>query len=116
MMKCLTVLAVAGLTALAASAADKDAVKKEDAKASEWTGKLQTGVVAIGGETTGTVLETKNGRFELDLGRDETLRKNADKLGGKQVKVSGTLTVRKGVEVKERRIIKVTDLKEADAK
>jgi opacity protein-like surface antigen len=101
------------LAPLCAAAADD---KKDEPKASEWTGKLQTGVVAIGGETTGTVLQTKEGSFELSFGQDKGLRNSAEKFGGKQVTVTGKLNVRKGVEVKERRIITVTAIKEAGAK
>jgi hypothetical protein len=100
----LFVTGLAGLVALSAAAAG------ERAKEMEWRGKLRTGIVAIGGETTGTVLETDKGSFELDLGRDKQLRQLADKLDGKGVVVKGTLTVRKGVEVKERRIIRVRSL------
>ncbi len=96
--------------------ADEGKDKKDPPKAAEWTGKLQTGVFTIGGETTGIVLMTKGGSFELDLGKNKELRDKANKLNGKQVTVTGTLNVRKGVEVKERRIITVTGLKEADAK
>ena len=77
-------------------------------------GTLRTGVVAIGGETTGLVIETKAGTFELDVGKDKQLREKAEKLDGKVVVVTGTLTVRRGVEVKERKIITVASLKEAE--
>jgi hypothetical protein len=87
----------------------------QPAKKVEMTGKLRTGVVAIGGETTGIIIETKKGRFELDLGKNKELRARAAKLNGKQVTVTGTLVIRKGVEVKERRIITVKTLKEATA-
>jgi hypothetical protein len=104
--------------ALPAFAADKDKDKdKDEPKKVEVKGKLHTGVVAIGGETTGVVVETeKEGSYELDLGKDKELRDKADKLDGKAVVVAGTLTVRKGVEVKERRIIAVGSLKAADDK
>ena len=92
------------LAALSATAADK-----EEPKATEWTGKLETGIVAIGGETTGVVLTTKSGRFELQLNKEQ--REKAEKLNGKQVTVTGKLTIKKGVEVRERRIIEVTTIK-----
>lgn len=44
------------------------------------------------------------------------LRKKAESLNGKNVTVTGTLNIRKGVEVAERRIISVTALKEAGDK
>ena len=111
-------LIAAGLAVfmLTPAAADEGKDTKKEPKASEWTGKLQTGVFAIGGETTGVVLTTKNGAFELELGKNKELRDKAERLSGKQVVITGTLNVRKGVEVKERRIITVTGLKAADAK
>ena len=93
----------------------KDA-KDKDAKKVELTGKLRTGIVAIGGETTGTLLETKKGTYELDFGKQKELRQKAEKLNGKNVKVVGKLEIRKGVEVKERRIVTVTSLEEAKDK
>ena len=93
----------------------KDAKEKE-AEKMEFTGKLRTGIVAIGGETTGTILETKKGSFELDFGKQKDLRQKAEKLNGKNVTVVGRLDIRKGVEVKERRIVTVTSLEEAKDK
>jgi hypothetical protein len=96
--------------ALAVFAADKDA-KKVEVK-----GTLRTGIVAVGGETTGTIIQTKDGQLELELGTNKELREKAAKLDGKMVAVSGTLEVRKGVEVKERKIITVMSLDEAKDK
>jgi hypothetical protein len=83
----------------------------------QFKGKLQTGIVAIGGETTGVILDVKKKgkvvRYELDLTKNKALRDKADKLNGKEVEVKGTLNVRKGLAVKERRIITVTSLKAA---
>ncbi len=93
----------------------KDA-KDKDAKRMELTGKLRSGIVAIGGETTGTLLETKMGTFELDFGKQKDLRKKAQKLNGKTVTVVGKLEIRKGVEVKARKIVTVTSLEEAKDK
>ncbi len=73
-------------------------------------GKLQTGIMAIGGETTGTIITAKGVTWELDLGRNADLQKKAGKLNGKQVLVRGELTRRQGVEVKERWIVKVSSL------
>lgn len=90
----------------------KDAKDKEAEKV-ELTGKLRTGIVAISGETTGTIIETKKGKFELDFGKQKELRQKAEKLNGKTVLVIGTLKIRSGVEVKERKIVSVTSLEEA---
>lgn len=74
----------------------------------EWTGKVLTGVVAIGGETTGIVLETAQGRLELQC--DAAQRAALDGLKGQQVTVRGKLDIRPGVEMPERRIITVTEI------
>ena len=80
-------------------------------KTETFEGTLQTGVVAIGGETTGIVLKTeKNGQYELDFNKNEQLQKLAGTLNGKRVVVKGTYQPRPGVEVKERRIILVSSL------
>ena len=74
-------------------------------------GTLRTGIVAIGGETTGTTITAKGIKWELDFGKNAELRAAAEKLDGKQVTVTGTLEHRVGVEVKERWIVTVTSLK-----
>jgi len=101
------------LLAVPAPGADKG---KEGPKKVEVKGTLRTGVVAIGGETTGTVIDTKAGRYELELGKDKALRAKARRLDGTPVVVAGTLEVRKGIEVRQRKIITVTSLKGADEK
>jgi hypothetical protein len=111
MMKQFLVAAGIAMIVIAPVSAEEPKNQKEPAK--EWTGKLETGIVAIGGETTGVVLTTKNGRFELELGKNRELRDKAEKLNGKEITLTGTLTIRKGLEIKERRIITVTGLKEA---
>jgi hypothetical protein len=74
-------------------------------------GTLRSGIVAIGGETTGTTITSKGIKWELDLGQNAELRTVAEKLSGKQVTVTGTLERRAGVEIKERWIVTVTGLK-----
>ena len=73
-------------------------------------GVLRTGLVAIGGETTGTTLMAKGITWELDFGKDGELRAAAAKLDGKLVTVTGALERRAGVEIKERWIVEVTSL------
>lgn len=90
--------------------------KEEEAKKVTLIGTLRTGIVAVGGETTGTILETKEGKYELDFGQNKELRQKAAKLNGQAVLVAGTLEIRKGVEVKERKIITVTRLEKAKVK
>jgi hypothetical protein len=75
-------------------------------------GTLRTGVVAIGGETTGTTITAKGIKWELNFGKNAELRAASEKLNGKLVTVSGMLERRAGVEIKERWIVTVTSLKE----
>jgi hypothetical protein len=74
-------------------------------------GMLKTGVVAIGGETTGTTITAREITWELNFGKNEELRKAAEKWNGQQVTVTGSLERRAGVEVKQRWIVTVTSLK-----
>jgi protein tyrosine phosphatase (PTP) superfamily phosphohydrolase (DUF442 family) len=74
----------------------------------EWTGKVLTGIVAIGGETTGIVLETAQGRLELQC--DAAQRATIESLKGQQVTIRGKLETRAGVEIPERKIIAVTEI------
>jgi hypothetical protein len=78
-------------------------------------GKLQTGVVAIGGETTGTTITARDITWELEFGKNDELRKAADKWNGQQVTVTGSLERRAGVEVKQRWIVTVSSLKGPEA-
>lgn len=73
-------------------------------------GTLRTGIVAIGGETTGTTITAKSVTWELDFGKNAELRKAAEKHDGKKVTVRGSLERRAGVEIKEQWIVMVTDL------
>ncbi len=107
-------LVTLGLTLGMATAGDEpkkgaDAYIKVEVK-----GKLQTGIVAIGGETTGTIIATPKGTLELDFGKNKELRALAEKLNGKNAVVNGTLTIRRGVEIRQRFIVAVTGLKGAD--
>jgi hypothetical protein len=76
-------------------------------------GTLRTGIVAIGGETTGTMITAKGIKWELEFGKNVELRKTAEKLDGKLVTVSGTLGRHAGIEVKERWIVTAASIKEA---
>jgi hypothetical protein len=107
----LTLLALLCLVAVPAVAADKDA---EPSIKVEIRGTLATGIVAIGGETTGTTITVKNVTWELDLGGDKDLIAMADKLNKKMALVTGTYEKKKGLEVPERHIVKVTSIKAAE--
>jgi hypothetical protein len=78
------------------------------AQAGEWTGRLQTGVVAIGGETTGVTLRTASATFELRL--SEVQLAEAGRLDGETVRVRGRLSEVPGVEIAVRHIIDVDEL------
>ena len=80
----------------------------------EAKGKIATGIVAIGGETTGTTITTPGGTFELDFSKNKDLQAQAEKLNGKIGVVTGTLAIRKGVEVRQRFIVTVATLKAPD--
>lgn len=73
-------------------------------------GTLRTGIMAVGGETTGTTITAKGIQWELDFGRNAELRATAEKLNGKPVTVNGTLERRAGVEIKERWVVTVASL------
>jgi len=80
-----------------------------------YEGTLQIGIMAIGGETTGVILETGEGfPYELDFASNEELRKLAEKLNGKKVVVQGEYKPRQGLEISERRIIEVKSLEKAE--
>ena len=91
--KTLLALAVGLLMTASAVSADKSggSIKVEA------TGILQTGVVAIGGETTGFTITTNGVTWELEFGKNAELRTAAEKLDGKTVVVEGTLEKRAGV-------------------
>ena len=95
---------------------DKPAKPAEgDGKAVEFKGVLRTGVVAIGGETTGTTISASGKTYELDFRKNPKLRALANTLNKKVVVVQGTLRRRRGIEIRERWIITVTDLRPAEA-
>ncbi len=78
-------------------------------------GRVKTGLVAIGGETTGTVISANNITWELDLQGDEQLIEAVQLAGKKAVRVKGTLIKKAGVEVRERWIVQVQTIKKNDA-
>jgi hypothetical protein len=109
----LTVMIALAVLAAPAGAQDKDKpARKDDSYIKvEAKGKLMTGIMAIGGETTGVEIKTSAGNFELEL--DKKQMAQADKLNEKTVIVTGTLYVKKGVTRGQRTIVKVQTLKEA---
>ena len=81
--------------------------------AETFTGTVRAGMMAIGGETTGILLETPAGAYELDVRGDREARARLEALDGKRVTITGDYRPRPGVEVKERRIIFVRGIREA---
>ncbi|HVF65072.1 MAG TPA: hypothetical protein VNE58_13865 [Casimicrobiaceae bacterium] len=72
-------------------------------------GTLRTGVMAIGAETTGITLTTKDGvTWELQLTGAQKAK--AEKLAGKSVAVAGIAREKPGVEIRKRRILEVRRL------
>jgi hypothetical protein len=82
----------------------------------EIRGTLRTGIMAIGGETTGTVVTARGANWDLDLTRIPDGRQRAESLDGRPVLVKGSLEIRPGVERRERAIVTVTSLEPAPAK
>ena len=62
----------------------------------EIRGALETGLIAIGGETTGTAIRVNNVTWELDFGGNTEFRALAKRLHGKIVLVTGTYQKIKG--------------------
>jgi len=75
----------------------------------EWTGTVQTGIMAIGGESTGMRLMT--GTDQLELTSTDAVLERLRGLNGQQVTLLGRLDTRAGVEIRTRRIITVTEVR-----
>src|SRR5436190_24235038 len=77
----------------------------------EIKGTLETGIKAIGGETTGTIIRVGKVTWELDFGGNKDLQEQAEKLSKQQVLVTGRYQQKQGVEVRVRHIVTVKTLK-----
>jgi hypothetical protein len=84
----------------------------EDSVQVNVVGTLTTGVMAIGGETTGTTITSSDIVWELMFTEKQSAQ--ASELNGKKVKVTGQLEKRKGVEIGDRWIVSVTSLETAE--
>ena len=82
----------------------------------EIKGTLETGIVAIGGETTGTIIKVGKVTWELDLGGNQDLIELAGKLNKQPVIVTGRYQQKAGVEIPVRHIVTVKTLKGAKGK
>ena len=76
----------------------------------EVRGRLRHGVVAIGGEHTGTSITANGIAWELDLHEKEAFRAQAEALDGQLVIAKGSLAMRKGLEVPKRQVVTVKSL------
>ena len=76
-------------------------------------GTLRTGIMAVGGETTGTTITARGVTWELDLRGRPELAARAESLAGRRVVVTGSLEVRPGVERRQRSIVTVKTLEAA---
>ncbi len=76
-------------------------------------GTLRTGIMAIGGESTGTTVTARGVTWELDLRARPEWGSRAESLNGRRVIVTGTLEVRPGVERRQRSIVTVKTLEPA---
>ncbi len=76
----------------------------------EMVGVIRTGVMAIGGESTGTTVAALGFTWELDLGGNKDFEALARQWDGKELVVKGTVTVREGVERGRRVIVVVKKL------
>jgi hypothetical protein len=106
---------VAFLLAAAMAAALSGAPAADESIEVVVRGTLRTGIMAIGGETTGTTITARGLTWELDFGADGALRRKADALSRRRVVVRGTLEPRAGVEVRQRLVVKVRSLEAAGA-
>lgn len=77
-------------------------------------GTIETGIMAIGGETTGTMISSGNITWELEV--PAALRDKVEAFNGKKGKIKGKLEKRAGVEIRERWIVTVESVEDPDAK
>ena len=75
-----------------------------------FTGRLNHGVLAVGGETTGTEISADKITWELDFRSNKKVRALANQWNRQTVIATGKLERRKGLEVSERWIVLVDKL------
>ena len=81
----------------------------------EVRGKLNNEIMAIGGETTGVIITANGVTWELDLSNSPDSQKKSKALNGKVVVVKGNLTMKRGVEIRQRWIVKVDSIEAGTA-
>lgn len=74
----------------------------------EWSGLVQAGLMAIGGETTGITLTTESAVYELRA--TGAMLSTLSDLSGQRVTIRGLLSEISGVELRKRRIIDVQEI------
>lgn len=87
------------------------ALAKGEAVEVQVKGRLTGGMMAIGGETTGTIIKARGLTWELDVSAPG-LRREAARLNGKTVVVTGTVQQKAGVEIATRTILVTRTLAE----
>ena len=120
-MNHITVLAASIITLLSLSVHGAAAQGPKSYINIEAKGQLKTGIVVVGGKTTGTIIVAESGTLELDVskvGKDKKERQAlVKKLHKKDVVVKGRLTIRADAKKRPQRlIVMVTSLKEAAVK
>ena len=108
----LTVTAAAMLICLAGFGSRADTQVMDKIKV-EVTGILHTGIAAIGGETTGVVIQSGNVTWELDFSGNPSLKTLARELDTKRAVVTGIYHRVAGVEIAQREIVTVASLSPA---
>jgi hypothetical protein len=117
-MVMVAMLALAAAAAAQNAAGEGQSPKMQDKI--EMTGKL-TRAMAVGGETTGWMLEldteaTIEGKTIHSIEIDYAKVKKLEKLADQQVEATGKITHRQGVESGDRLVLEVTSIKSAGGK
>ena len=74
-------------------------------------GIVKSGVMAIGAETTGTTITANGITWDLEMRGKQT--STASGLNGRLAVVTGELTVARGVERRDRQVVKVKSIRAA---
>ncbi len=92
----------------------KEPAKDEYIKV-EVRGKLNNEIMAIGGETTGAVITANGIAWELDFSDSPNSQRKSAAMNGKTVVVKGQLSVKRGIEIRQRWIVKVASIEAGTA-
>lgn len=86
------------------------AKKVEDSVQVNMVGTIETGIMAIGGETTGVMITSGNISWELQV--PAALREKVEGFNGRKARVKGQLEKKAGVEIRERWIVTVESVED----